>query len=220
MELDPATLPVPDRYKLLIGAIIPRPIALVSTVSPDGHPNVAPFSFFAGVGSNPMSLVFCPANKPDGGEKDTLRNCARPEEGGVGEFVVHVAHERLVRRLAAAAAELPYGDSEFDLAGLVPTPWPGVRPPRVSGCPVAFACRTITVVRTNPGVAGGGNVVVGAVFRVFAEDGVLDERLRADHLAISPVARLGGLRYCRLGEVFELPVGPTALATPLPFEVE
>ena len=73
MEIDTSALDVRDRYKLLIGCIVPRPIAFVSTVSPDGRANLAPFSFFNGVGSNPMTLLFCPGNKPDGSEKDTLR---------------------------------------------------------------------------------------------------------------------------------------------------
>lgn len=220
MELDPAALPVRDRYKLLIGAVVPRPIALVSTISPDGRPNLAPFSFFAGVGSNPMSLLFCPANKPDGSDKDSLRNCLPPEEGGVGEFVVHIAHERLIRRVAAAAEELPYGESEFLLAGVEPIAWPGVRPPRVEGCPVAFACRTRWVQRTNPGAPAGGNVVLGEVFRVHADDAAIDERGRVDPAQLGAVGRMGGLGYCRTGERFELPMGRDALGAPLPFAAD
>ena len=104
MELNPDEIAAPDRYKLLIGGIVPRPIAFVSTVSPDDTSvNLAPFSFFNGVGSNPMTLLFCPANKPDGSEKDTLRNCKPTEEGGTGEFVVNIASEPYIRQVAAAA---------------------------------------------------------------------------------------------------------------------
>jgi flavin reductase (DIM6/NTAB) family NADH-FMN oxidoreductase RutF len=74
MEIDPAGLDIASRYKLLIGGITPRPIAFVSTVSSDGAMNLAPFSFANAVGSNPMMLMFCPANRTDGGEKDSLRN--------------------------------------------------------------------------------------------------------------------------------------------------
>ena len=74
METDPALLTPADRYKLLIGSIVPRPIAFVSTISPDGRANLAPFSFFNGVCGTPMTLLFCPSNKADGSEKDTLRN--------------------------------------------------------------------------------------------------------------------------------------------------
>src|ERR1043165_190163 len=101
MELDPLALAPADRYKLLIGCIVPRPIALVSSVSPDGRPNLAPFSFFNGIGSDPMTLLFCPVNSPDGTKKDTLRNVDLPEEDGTGEFVVNVATEAYARRVAA-----------------------------------------------------------------------------------------------------------------------
>lgn len=122
MELDPDRLAIPDRYKLLIGCIVPRPIAWVSTVSPVGLRNLAPFSFFAGVSSNPMSLLFCPANRDDGTEKDTLRNCKPREEGGTGEFVVNVATEEASRQMAACAEPLAYGESEFALAGVHEAP--------------------------------------------------------------------------------------------------
>src|SRR5438874_4754500 len=84
MDLRPEDLAARDRYKLMIGCIVPRPIAFVSTLSPDGRPNLASFSYFNGVGSDPMTLLFCPANKPDGTEKDTLRNCKPLIDGGTG----------------------------------------------------------------------------------------------------------------------------------------
>src|SRR5580765_603384 len=99
MDLDPLALSQADRYKLLIGCIVPRPIAFVSTVSPSGRLNLAPFSFFNGVGSDPMTLLFCPANKPDGSEKDTLRNCKPVSEGGTGQFVVNAATEHYIRQV-------------------------------------------------------------------------------------------------------------------------
>jgi flavin reductase (DIM6/NTAB) family NADH-FMN oxidoreductase RutF len=102
MEIDPAQLAPADRYKLLIGCIVPRPIAFVSTISLDGMPNLAPFSFFNGIGSDPMSLLFCPVNKGDGSEKDTLRNAKPAAEGGVGQFVV--VNGGLRRKVAARGA--------------------------------------------------------------------------------------------------------------------
>jgi flavin reductase (DIM6/NTAB) family NADH-FMN oxidoreductase RutF len=207
-----------DRYRLLIGAIVPRPIAFVSSVSPLGAYNLAPFSFFCGVGSNPMSLAFCPANRADGSEKDTLRNCTPPEEGGTGEFVVNIAHEHLIRSVAAAAADLPHGESEFELARLTPSPWEGVRPPRVEECGIAFACRTRTIIRMNPGVPAGGNLVLGEVFRVHVDDSLVDERLRIDQTKLGAVGRMGGLQYCRTLDRFELPMGARALDAELPFD--
>jgi flavin reductase (DIM6/NTAB) family NADH-FMN oxidoreductase RutF len=122
MEIEPSALEAPERYKLLIGAVVARPIALVSTISADGRPNLAPFSFFTAVGSNPMTMLFCPANLPDGSEKDTLRNAKPASEGGTGEFVVNVAVEPYATKVAGAAERLAYGESEFELVGLTPAP--------------------------------------------------------------------------------------------------
>lgn len=211
MELDPALLPAPERYKLLIGCIVPRPIALVSSVSPDGRPNLAPFSFFNGVGSDPMALLFCPANKADGSMKDTLRNVLPPAEGGTGEFVVNIASEPYASRMAAAAEPLPYGESEFELSGLTPAPSAKVRPSRVAESPVCFECRTLQVVRLNPGVPAGGNIVIGQVVHVHLADGLANERLHIDPERLAAIGRMGGTGYCRTRERFTMPMGREAL---------
>jgi flavin reductase (DIM6/NTAB) family NADH-FMN oxidoreductase RutF len=211
MEFDPASLAIADRYKLLVGCIVPRPIAFVSTVSPEGKHNLAPFSFFNGVGSNPMTLLFCPANNADGGEKDTLRNAKPISEGGTGEFVVNVACDSYAIRIAAAAEALPYGESEFSLVGLSPGPSSVVRPPRVSESPVAFECETLQVIRTNPGGPSGGNIVIGRVVHVFVRDDLLNERLHTDPGKLDAIGRMGGLTYCRTRERFDLPMGQEAL---------
>lgn len=217
MEINPATLEVADRYKLLIGTIVPRPIAFVSTVSPDGRPNLAPFSFFNGVGTNPMTVLFCPGNNPDGSEKDTLRNAKPTGEGGTGQFVVNVAVEAYIRGVAAAAEPLPPGKSEFDLVGLTPAPSVTVGPPRVAESPVAFECETTQVIRTNAGEPGGGNIVIGRVTHVFVRDDLIDERHRTDQEKLGAVGRIGGLRYCTMREQFELPPTRAALDLPDPF---
>jgi flavin reductase (DIM6/NTAB) family NADH-FMN oxidoreductase RutF len=211
MHIDPAALSIADRYKLMIGCIIPRPIAFVSTIAPDGRPNLAPFSFFSGVGSNPMTLLFCPANKEDGTEKDSLRNAKPAAEGGVGEFVVNIVSEAFERAMAACAEPLGYGESEFDLSGLTPVASTVVRPPRVAESPVSFECRTVQVIRTNPGAPSGGNIVIGQVVHVHARDGVLNQRLHADPDQIRAIGRMGGLGYCRTRERFEMPMGREAL---------
>jgi flavin reductase (DIM6/NTAB) family NADH-FMN oxidoreductase RutF len=143
-------------------------------------PNLAPYSFFNAVGSNPMTMLFCPANTPEGGEKDTLRNAKPVEEGGFGEFVVNVATHELARRVAGAGESLAYGESEFELVGLTPEPSSVVRAPRVAESPVSFECRTRQVIRTNPGEPGGGNIVIGEVVWVRVREGLLNERMHAD----------------------------------------
>ncbi|MEX2219667.1 MAG: flavin reductase family protein [Phycisphaerales bacterium] len=211
MDIDPESLSQPDRYKLLIGCIVPRPIALVSTVSPEGRPNLAPFSFFNGAGSDPMTLLFCPANRESGEEKDTLRNAKPAAEGGVGEFVVNAATEEYARRVAAAAEPLPYGESEFELSGLTAAPSTVVRPPRVAESPYSFECRTVQVVRLNPGVRAGGNIVIGRVVRVHLAEGLVNERWHVDPERLRAVGRMGGLGYCTTRARMEIPMGRAAL---------
>lgn len=212
MEWDPQELEISERYKLLIGCIVPRPIAFVSTVSPRGEINLAPFSFFNGVGSNPMTLVFCPANRPDGGEKDTLRNAKPAAEGGTGEFVVNAAVEAYHREVAAAAEDLAPGESEFELVGLTPAPSRVVRAPRVAESPVAFECETLQVVRTNPGAPAGGNLVLGRVVHIYVRDDLVDERKRVDPDALAAVGRMGGWGYSTTRDRFDVPPGRRALA--------
>jgi flavin reductase (DIM6/NTAB) family NADH-FMN oxidoreductase RutF len=217
MELDPASLEPRERYRLLIGCIVPRPIAFVSTIATDGRTNLAPFSFFNGIGSDPMTLLFCPSNGPDGGEKDTLRNCRPVAEGGTGQFVVNASTEAYPREIAAAAEPLPFGESEFELVGLATAPSVRVRPPRVARAPWAFECETLQVVRTNPGRPGGGNVVLGRVVHVHVDDALLDARRHVDPARLAAVGRMGGLGYCRTRERYELPMGRAALELPIPF---
>jgi len=220
MDLSPDDLAPRDRYKLLIGCIVPRPIAFVSTISLDGRTNLAPFSFFNGVGSDPMTLLFCPANRVDGGEKDTLRNCKPRMEGGTGEFVVCAAVEGYAREVALAAEPLPFGESEFELTGLDTASSRRVRAPRVARSPWAFECQTLQVVRTNPGAPLGGNVVIGRVVHVHLDDALIDERLHVDPERLRAVGRMGGIGYVTTRDRYEMPLGLAALERERPFERE
>ncbi|MEE8137804.1 MAG: flavin reductase family protein [Thermoanaerobaculia bacterium] len=189
-------------------------MAFVSTVSVGGQPNLAPFSFFNGVGSEPMTLLFCPGHKPDGSEKDTLRNCKPVEEGGTGEFVVNVAVEAYYRQVAAAAEALAHGDSEFELTGLTPLASRRVGPPRLAESPVAFECKTLQVIRTNPGAPGGGNVVLGRVVHIHLRDDLVDESMHVDPERLQAIGRMGGAGYCTTRDRFEMPFGLPALDLP------
>lgn len=210
--IDPASLPVDRRYALLIGSIVPRPIAVVGTCAPDGsEPNLAPFSFYAGAGSDPMCLLFCPANRPDGSEKDSLRHAKPRAEGGSGEFTVSVATEPIIRQVVACAEELRPDASEFDLSGLTPVRGTTVRAPRVAESPITFECRTLQVIRTNPGRPSGGNVVLGQVVWIHASSALIDERFRVDPDRLLAVGRMGGMDYARTRDRFALPWGAAAL---------
>jgi flavin reductase (DIM6/NTAB) family NADH-FMN oxidoreductase RutF len=212
LSIDPATLPPDRRYALMIGAIVPRPIAVVGTCMPDGsEPNLAPFSFFAGVGSDPMCLLFCPANRADGSEKDSLRHAKPVAEGGCGEFTVSVATESILRQVVACAEELPPERSEFELSGLTPAPSLRVKPPRVLESPITFECRTLQVIRTNRGRPSGGNIVLGEVVGIHADPAVVDERLRVRADVVKAVGRMGGMDYVRTADRLELPWGVAAL---------
>ncbi len=212
MELNPDDLKVSERYKLLIGCIVPRPIAFVSTISHEGRLNLAPFSFFNGLDSDPMTLLFCPDNRPeDGSEKDTLRNCKPRDEGGVGQFVVNAAIENYSAQVAAASEPLPHGESEFNMVDLAPVASRAVRPPRVAQSPWAFECETLQIVRLNPDTIGGGNIVIGRVVHVFVQDDLVDERLHIDPEKVRAIGRMGGLGYCTTRDRFEMPRGRAAL---------
>lgn len=206
-EFDPAKLSQPDRYKLLIGGIVPRPIAWVSTVSPRGITNLAPFSFFNAIGSDPMMLMFCPANTPAGSEKDSLRNAKPESEGGVGQFVVNIVSHELAAKMSLSAEPLEYEDSEFELTGLTPTKSTKISPPRVGEAKLSFECVTRQVIRTNPGVANGGNIVIGEVVYIHACDGLVDNRFHVDPEVLDAIGRHGGNTYSTTRERFEIPRG-------------
>lgn len=216
MELDVAAIPINQRYSLMIGSIVPRPIAVVGTCDAEGRPNLAPYSFFMGCGTEPMTLVISVANPPGGeGEKDTLRNAKPVAEGGTGEFTVSVATESNILRVVACAEPLPHGESEFELAGLTPVPGSAVRAPRLAESPVSFECRTMQVIRMAPGKPGGGNLLIGQVVRVHVAEGLVNERLHVDPATLAAVGRMGGLDYCSTRERMAIPSGRSALGATL-----
>lgn len=209
--IDPAAMPASERYKLLIGGVVPRPIALVSSISPAGALNLAPFSFFCGVGSEPMTLLFCPASKPDGSDKDTLRNVCLPADGGTGEFVVNVVSHAIGRRASACAEPLPHGESEFAFSGLTPAASVKVRPPRVAESLLSFECLTRQIIRTNAGKPDSGNIVLGEVVGITSAPGLVNERRHVDASMLDAIGRMGGDSYCTTHDRFRIPRGAAAL---------
>ena len=200
MHLPPDQLPIEARYKLLTGAVIPRPIAVVSTVSPGGVFNVAPFSCFNIVGHAPMPLSFAVAGpKPDGSSKDTLRNAQLPAQGGTGEFVVNIATEHYAAEMAHSARPLPADESEFDATGLTPIASQLVGPPRIQQAAIAFECRTVQVV-----AVGRSRLVIGEVVYLHLDAAVVDERYRIDFEKLRAIGRMAGSRYARTTDTFVL----------------
>ncbi|HEY9744844.1 MAG TPA: flavin reductase family protein [Oculatellaceae cyanobacterium] len=199
ITIDPTRISQQDNYKLLIGSILPRPIAFVSTQSPEGILNLAPFSFFNGVCSNPPTVLFCPTVRgSDGQKKDTLRNIEATRE-----FVVNIVSEDIVRPMNETAAEVPFEVNEFELAGLTPAHSVVVKPPRVMESPVSLECQLQQVIYVGDGSIGSGSVVLGTVVQFhIREDLYRDGRI--DTALLKPVARLAGSAYCPVRESFEL----------------
>lgn len=200
MDLNPQDLSPEIRYKLLTGCVVPRPIAVVSTVSTNGVANLAPFSYFNIVGHLPMALSFSVAGrKPDQSLKDSLRNVRSSEAGGTGEFVINIAVESYAQSMALSAATLPYEVSEFDLTQLTPVPGRVVRPFRIAESPIAFECRTIQIVSI-----GISQLVIGEVVHMTIQDELLDERFRIDPNKLKAIGRMAGSQYCRTSDRFEI----------------
>ncbi len=198
MLLDFETLSTRNVYQWMTSTILPRPIAWVSTISPDGRTNLAPFSFFQGVTANPPTLMFVPVNNRDGEKKDTIRNIEL-----VPEFVVNLVSHALAASMNDTAALLPYGESEFSRFGVAPAPSIRVRPPRVAETPVAYECILDRIVNIGEGPLAA-NVVFGRILAGHIRDDVIGAGGLPDSAKLDLVGRLGGEDYTRTREIFNL----------------
>lgn len=198
MRLNFSELPPRDAYAWMIGTIVPRPIAWVSTVAPDGRTNLAPFSFFQGVTSNPPTLMFVPVNDRAGNKKDTVRNLEQ-----VPEFVVNLVPFALAEQMNRTSALLPYGESEFEKFGIAAAPSERVRPPRVAAAPVAFECTLDRFVHIGEGPFAA-NVVFGRIQLAHVSDAVLGADGKPDPAKLDLIGRMGGNNYTRTTERFAL----------------
>lgn len=192
MIVDPATESENRAYRLMISAFIPRPIAFVSTRSPEGVNNCAPFSFSMGVSSQPMVLAVSIGSR-DGRPKDTARNIL-----GTREFVVNLVTEEIAERMNVASGDWAEDVSEFEEAGLTPAPSEVVKAPRISESPVNFECRLLTTV-----LVADNTVCFGGVVRLHIDERVLTKGL-VDPRKLRAVGRLGGPQYCRTTDVFTM----------------
>ena len=206
LTLNPADCGVRQIYKLMTGIIVPRPVALVSTMDRNGVANLAPFSAFSLAGSNPPAVLFCPVlraapaetgNPRSGLRKDTLRNI---EE--TGEFVVNAVSEAIVAAANETAAEVPPGVDEFVLAGLTPQPSQAVRPPRVTESPAQMECRLLQVVYVGR-APGAGVVVIGEVLRFHIREDLVED-FRVDPAGLDAVGRMAGNTWVRTRDRIEL----------------
>ncbi len=192
-----------DLKRSIFNAIVaPRPIGWISSMGPDGHVNLAPFSHFNLVSTAPAVLIFScntPADRP---EKDTLANVR-----ATGEFVCNMVSRDLVEAMNTSSSPVPYGSNEFELAGVEPAPCVHVRPPRVKASPAAMECRLLRFAVIEPELPGEtrSTVVFGRVVGLHIAEGFLDDQGRFDTARARPVTRLGGAQYAEAGPIFELP---------------
>lgn len=199
-EIDVTKLAQPDAYKLLIGTVLPRPIAWVSTMSKTGQPNIAPFSFFTATGSKPPGVCFCPSNNIDGSEKDTLRNIRE-----TGEFVVNFVSQDLLTQMNDTAAPWPKDVSEFEAVGIDTLPGVKVRPLRVAESPVQLECKLHQVIDFGEPSPAASHVVIGLVVYAHVADGVSDEAMHIDVKKLKPVGRMSGSTYTMVDNVVSMP---------------
>jgi len=192
LSFDPDVQTERENYKLLIGSVIPRPIAFVTSRAADGSLNAAPFSYFNVVSSDPP-MISVSVQSRAGSPKDTARNAIE-----TGEFVVHVVDETNVEQVNRTAASLPRGESELDLTELTLVESESIAVPGVNEAKVRFECRLEQVVEL-----GGTRLLIGRVVRFHIDESIY-ENGRINHDLLKPVSRLAGTNYAKLGEVFSM----------------
>ena len=200
MTFDPTPETAQSTYKLLTGAIVPRPIAFVSSLSAEGLPNLAAFSFFTVISANPPVICFSPmVRASDGKHKDTLNNIEQTRE-----FVVNIVSEDFAAQMNQTAPEFPPEVNEFEVSGLTPVPSDLVKPARVKEARVQMECRLLQVVHISDKPLGG-SLVIGEVLRFhFADDLAIGESLRIDPAKLKAIGRMGGPTYVRTTDLFDL----------------
>ncbi|TWT00472.1 flavin reductase family protein [Planomicrobium sp. CPCC 101079] len=192
LSFDPKEQTERENYKLLIGSIVPRPIAFVISRSANGLLNAAPFSYFNVVSSDPPMISISVQSRA-GTPKDTAQNAIE-----TGEFVVHVVDESNVEQVNRTAASLPPDESELDLTDFTLTESEAITVPGVNEAKVRFECRLEQVVEL-----GGTRLLIGKVVRFHVDESIY-ENGRIHHELLKPVSRLAGTNYAKLGEVFSI----------------
>jgi len=196
MELDLENQFADRAYQILASLVTPRPIAFVTTMSPEGKINAAPFSFFNLLGADPPILAIAPGDRDDGSPKDTPRNIRL-----MHEFVVNLVDEAIAEAMNKCAASLPYGVNELEHAGLHTCESSLVKPPRIAESPVSLECKEWGTLHI-----GDNRMVIGLIKRVHLRDELFDaekKRVRTDRLFL--IGRMASPHwYCRTRDRFEM----------------
>ncbi|HEY9172381.1 MAG TPA: flavin reductase family protein [Verrucomicrobiae bacterium] len=196
MELDLEKQYADRAYPILASLVTPRPIALITTISPEGRVNAAPFSFFNVLGANPPIVAFTPGDRDDGTPKDTARNIRATHE-----FVVNLVDEALGEAMNQCAASLPYGESELAHAGLTAAASRVVKPPRVAEAPVSLECTEWGTLHI-----GENRVIIGVVKHLHLRDELFDPvKRRVVSSKLNLIGRMASPHwYCRTRDRFEM----------------
>ncbi|MES2423592.1 MAG: flavin reductase family protein [Pseudomonadota bacterium] len=191
MYLDFSTLNARTAYYWLASTVTPRPVAWVSSLSADGVANLAPFSFFQVVTHTPPTLMICPLVNSDGSMKDTAANIA-----ATGEFVVNLVPHTLVQQMNQTSFGYDRATSEWERAGLAGLPSSKVKPQRVSGVPVSFECRRVSVT-PYPADAPSCYIILGEVVAAHIDEAIVGTNQQIDPMALDLVSRMGADWYGR-----------------------
>jgi len=197
MEINLMDLEPRHSHDLLTSAIIPRPIAWVSSINLAGQMNLAPFSFFTGVSWAPPVLAFSVVNRADGTMKDTARNIR-----GVPEFVVHIVSVDLLSTMEYSSKPLPYGSDETSIMNVHWLPSKTIKPHRIQEAKIAFECTLERIVTVSEG-ADAGNLILGRIQLVHMHDELVKDEKAIDWMALDVLGRISGNRYCTVRSVIE-----------------
>ena len=198
MQFDPNELDYSAVYKLLTGAIIPRPIGWISSISEDGINNLAPFSYFNAVGDDPPHVMFSVGRGNDI-NKDTLNNVLNTKQ-----FVVNMVTEALAKKMNLTAQSVPSHVDEFAIAHIDSIPSIKVKPLRVKESPITFECELVHHYFLEGHKNGGACIIIGRIVMMHFDESVLLDNYKINLESYKPIARLAGSNYAKIGEIFSV----------------
>ena len=199
MIYDQEKLTFQQTHKLMIGSIVPRPIAFVATTSNEKINNIAPFSYFNGVCSNPPTIMFAPARRGwDGKEKDTLVNIRDTKE-----FTINIVSESFAQQMVECSTDYDSKVDEFDISGLNIAKSKKILPPRLKEAKISFECKLNQIVEIGDGKAGSGFVVIGSIVLFHINDEIITNE-KIDIQKLNPIGRLAGDWYTKPTNNFKM----------------
>ncbi len=198
MQFDPNDLDYSAVYKLITGAVIPRPIGWIATIDVNGINNLAPFSYFNAIGEDPPHVMFSTV-RGNNTNKDTLNNVLANKQ-----FVVNMVTEELAEQMNMTSQSVTSDVDEFALANLTPIPSIKIKPMRVKESKVSFECEMVHHYFLEDHKNGGACIIIGRIVMMHFDDAVLLDNYKINLENYKPIARLAGSNYAKLGELFSI----------------